>query len=221
MKLYQDIFFSSAIAHLIDSFVEFRKRKEEAKETDTPQWKALEQSYNDHLIWRFQYPGKVFGQQQVATWLITILVVALVVCGILFSFAQLYTAIKLKDFSSMQTELAVQTAGKVSISSSIIGAIVLVISLAFFYLYLKHVFQIQYPTPPHVGFEGTDAEKIFGHLRRLSQEEAAKEIHRLLDKSGDVIGLQVKNRAQKAKKQGKDTSKQSAGGDDVPAASQP
>jgi hypothetical protein len=211
MRLYQDIFFTSALTELIRSFVELRKKKEEAKEIDTPQWKALEQAYNDHLIWRFRYPARIFGQQQVATWLITVLVVALVICGIAFSFAQLYTAIKLKDFSSMQTELAIQTAGKVSISSSIIGAIVLVISLAFFYLYLKHVFQIQHPTPPHVGFEGTDAEKIHKHLQRLTQEEAAKEIRRIVSERGDVVGYQVKTKTEKEDQQGKAESEQVAG----------
>lgn len=193
MKLYQDMFMGGGAltAELIEAFLKYRKSKQD-KELETPEWKALEKAYNDHLKWRFRYPSKIFGQQLAAGWIITVLVLALVIRGLTFSFLQLYTSIKVGDLSSLQTELAVQTAGKVSISSSIVGAIVLVISLAFFYLYLKHVFHIQYPIPPHVGLSDTDASKIYSHLKDEPPPELLNELDQLRTRYnyyGPVVSL--------------------------------
>jgi hypothetical protein len=67
----------------------------------------------------------------------------------------------------------VEAAGKLSVSSSIVGAIALVISLAFFALYLKYVFQIKHTHPPHVSFSETDAESILRGSK--SKAETANE----------------------------------------------
>jgi hypothetical protein len=74
-------------------------------------------------------------------------------------------AINLGDLSSLSTEIEVQTAGKLSMNSSIIGAVVLVISLLFFNLYLKHVFQIKHINPPHVGLSDTDASNLWEKVK--------------------------------------------------------
>lgn len=149
---------------LIDAWLKLRKSKAE-EELKTEEWKALEREYMEHLRWRFRYPKQAFGQQLMYSWLLTLLVIALVVSGLVFSFIQLNAAIKLGDLSSLSTEIAVQTAGKLSMNSSIVGAVVLVISLLFFNLYLKHVFQIQHPMPPHVALSETDAGKIWKQLK--------------------------------------------------------
>ncbi|NIU00284.1 MAG: hypothetical protein GWN01_04915 [Nitrosopumilaceae archaeon] len=143
------------IKYEIDPFLRLRATREK-DELESDAWKSLEKVYFEHLKWRFEYPKKVFGQQRFSGWLITCLVVLLIIAGLTFSFLQLQSAIKLGDFSNLNSDVTIETAGKVSINSSIVGAVVLVISLAFFYLYLRYVFKIQYPTPPHISFTETD-----------------------------------------------------------------
>ena len=145
---------------LVKEWVRLRQSKK-ADELATAEWQQLEKEYMEHLRWRFQYPKQVFGQQLIYSWLLTILVIGLVVCGLVFSFIQLEAAIELGDLSSLTTELEVQTAGKLSMSSSIVGAVVLVISLVFFNLYLKNVFRIQHPVPPHIALSETDAAGLW------------------------------------------------------------
>ena len=62
-------------------------------------------------------------------------------------------------------------------SSSVLGALVLVISLVFFYLYLNNVFRIQYPTPPHVGFSETDITELL----KKGQEEPRVSIEKIAE----------------------------------------
>jgi len=164
----------AAVADLIKEWAALRQTKKE-DELRAPEWQQLEKAYIDHLLWRFGYPRKVFGQQILANWIITFVVLALVVSGLAFSFIQLHYALSLGDLSSLKTSVEVETAGKVSISSSIVGAITLVISLAFFALYLKYVFQIKHPVPPHVSLSETDAATILERLRGevMSSPEAA------------------------------------------------
>ncbi|MDC8803227.1 hypothetical protein PRZ61_07190 [Halomonas pacifica] len=146
-------------AELLKEWAELRQTKK-AEELNTPEWKKLESAYVQHLLWRFQYPKRVFGQQILANWIITLVVLALVVCGIVFSFIQLNYALTVGDFSSLTTEVEVNAAGRVAISSSVIGAVMLVVSLAFFALYLKYVFQIKHTHPPHISLSDTDAKAI-------------------------------------------------------------
>ena len=155
---------AAAIGDLLKDWTQLRQTKKE-EELRTPEWQALEKAYVEHLLWRFNYQKKVFGQQIIANWIITFVVLALVVSGLVFSFLQLRYAITLGDLSSLKSSVEIETAGKVSISSSIVGAITLVISLAFFALYLKYVFQIKHPVPPHVSLSDTDAAAILAKLR--------------------------------------------------------
>lgn len=161
---------AAAIGDLLKEWAQFRQTKKE-EELNTPEWQALEKAYVEHLLWRFNYPRKVFGQQIVANWIITFVVLALVVSGLVFSFLQLQYAITLGDLSSLKTAIEIETAGKVSMNSSIVGAITLVISLAFFALYLKYVFQIKHPVPPHVSLSETDASSILNKLRGNTPEK--------------------------------------------------
>jgi hypothetical protein len=169
------------LPRLISEWMVLRKSKKE-EELATEEWKQLEQAYMKHLKWRFQYPEKVFGQQAIISWILTFLVLALIVSGLVFSFIQLNAAIQLGDLSSLRTDIQVESASKLSMSSSIVGATVLIISLLFFNLYLKHVFKIRYPTPPHVGMSDTDAIKVWDKIKakltkasgELEQEQADK-----------------------------------------------
>ena len=79
---------AASLARLIKEWSNLREAKKE-EELKTPEWKQLEKSYIEHLKWRFDYPKKVFGQQILANWIITFVVLALVVSGLVFSFLQL------------------------------------------------------------------------------------------------------------------------------------
>lgn len=164
MSINVDLFGFNSTIDLLKEFIKLRQSKKQ-EELETEDWKTLEKAYYLHLKWRFSYPKKVFNQQMYTGIAISIIVFVLIISGLVFAFWQLDTAITTGNLSNLKTDLSIETAGKISINSSIIGALVLIISLAFFYLYLKNVFKIQYPTPPHVGFEGTDiSEKIKSKL---------------------------------------------------------
>lgn len=158
MDFYSTIL-DSSINTLVDSFIKLRQNKKQ-EELQTDDWKELEKAYYKHLQWRFSYPKKVFGQQKLISAAIGILVIVLVSSGIVFSFWQLHYALSMGDLDNLASDISIETAGKVTISSSILGSLVLVISLAFFSLYLKNVFRIEYPKPPHVGFEETDLKEF-------------------------------------------------------------
>ncbi|SFP22584.1 hypothetical protein [Enterovibrio norvegicus] len=160
---------AASLANLIQEWSKLREAKKE-EELKTPEWQQLEKSYIEHLKWRFEYPKKVFGQQILANWIITFIVLSLVVSGLVFSFIQLQYAITLGDMSVLSSNVKIETAGKVSISSSILGAITLVISLTFFALYLKCVFQIKHTHPPHVSLSETDADSILNKVKSKKSE---------------------------------------------------
>lgn len=147
-------------AALIDTWTQLRKSKPKT-ERDSPEWRALETAYMKHLEWRFDYPRIVLQQQFVFSWLITSLVVILVISGIAFSFFQLKKAMDTANLTDLKTEMAIQTAGSLSFSSTLVGAFVLVISLVFFYLYLRYVFSIKSAVPPHIALGETDAPRFF------------------------------------------------------------
>jgi hypothetical protein len=64
---------ATAIANLIKEWSTFRDAKKD-EELKTPEWQRLERAYISHLMWRFEYPRKVFGQQILANWIITFVV---------------------------------------------------------------------------------------------------------------------------------------------------
>ncbi|WP_461604519.1 hypothetical protein [Aeromonas rivipollensis] len=165
-----------AISDLIKEWSALRDAKKE-EELKTPEWQKLEKAYINHLMWRFEYPKRVFDQQILANWIITFVVLALVVSGLVFSFLQLHYAITLGDMSSLNTNIQIETAGRLSISSSIVGAITLVISLAFFALYLKYVFQIKHTHPPHVSFSETDAGSILRGSKSNPEKTSEDDVH--------------------------------------------
>jgi len=135
-------------------------REEHEDDLKTKEWKELEQAYYDHVSWRFTYPQKAFTHQLFSAWAITILVILLTLTGLIFSGFQLRKALITSNLSSLQTEVALDAAGKISISSSIVGGIVLVVSIVFFYLFVRYVYGVKQPIPPHVSILDTDVRRI-------------------------------------------------------------
>ena len=154
-------FFSQQIMNenLANNYLKLKKSLEK-EDLKSPEWKKLEAAYYQHLTWRFEYPEKTFGKQKVYSIVISIVVMILILSGLVFAFLQLRYAIQIGNFENLTTELSMDAAGKVSVKSSIIGAVVLVISLAFFYLYLKNVFRIHYPIPPLVSLDSEEINTV-------------------------------------------------------------
>lgn len=158
---------------LMDSWVGLQKSKPKTQ-LQTPEWQFLEKSYMKHLEWRFDYPKQVLQQQLIFAWIITLLIVALIMSGIVFSFVQLIKAMEITDFTSLSTEVQWQEATGYSFRSSVVGATVLVISLLFFYLYLRYVFSVKSPRPPHITLADNDILKISGRRGGRRRTESAK-----------------------------------------------
>ncbi len=106
----------------------------------------------------------------------------LILSGIVFSFWQLKYALEVGSLDKLSSQVTVETAGKITINSSILGAIVLVISLAFFYLYLTNVFRIEYPTPPNVGLEDKETrEMLLSKLNSKGQPKTDVAANNIID----------------------------------------
>ncbi|WP_336942824.1 hypothetical protein [Acinetobacter modestus] len=82
----------------------------------------------------------VLEWQLFASNIILWMVVALVFSGILFSAYQLIKGASTKDFGENTAEFDSQ---KIKVTSSVVGIVVLTISLTFFYLFIKEVYNIK------------------------------------------------------------------------------
>lgn len=86
-----------------------------------------------------------FSWQATSTKLIFLLVIGIVLCGLLFSFIHFKNALKQHEknpnLTAEASSLEVSMQG-VKINSSVIGLIILALSLGFFYLYLVYVYPI-------------------------------------------------------------------------------
>ena len=53
---------AAAISQLLKEWTSLSGTKKE-DELRAPEWQTLEKAYVGHLLWRFQYPKQIFGQQ--------------------------------------------------------------------------------------------------------------------------------------------------------------
>lgn len=107
---------------------------------------ALREYYAYHIS-GLQHRQKVFKWQLISSKVIFVAVLVLVFAGIYFAAVQFHKDLGRKpkkeaSESSKVTEFAASVKG-IKVSSPILGVIILVISLAFFYLYLVYVYPIK------------------------------------------------------------------------------
>ena len=95
------------------------------------------QGYLQNNIMNYRHSQQVFKWQLTSSKLIFATVIILVMAGIIFSGLQFK-----RGSHDSRTELEFSRNG-IKVSSSILGVIILVISLVFFYLYLVYVYPIQ------------------------------------------------------------------------------
>jgi len=99
------------------------------------------QKFYDYRSSGYEHRKRVFEWQLFSSKIIFYVVVFLLIVGLFFSGVQFYAAYKNNFKNEKVTELSASATG-VKISSSILGVIVLIISLLFFYLYLVYVYPI-------------------------------------------------------------------------------
>lgn len=99
--------------------------------------------YFEYFSQGYQHRQKVFRWQLLSSKIIFVIVVILVFAGIVFAAIQFYDG--MKHTMSKTDPVTTFEAGKegLKVSSPILGVIILVISLAFFYLYLVYVYPIE------------------------------------------------------------------------------
>ena len=107
--------------------------------------RATNDSVSSYYLWALQNRRAIISRQQSTGNIIFILVVVLVLSGLSFSAIQFYIALKsVKKRSTVEntnTSIKASLSG-IEVSSSVLGVIVLTISIAFFYLYLSRVYPI-------------------------------------------------------------------------------
>lgn len=105
-------------------------------------------SYYDYRIQGYEHRLEVFEWQLLSSKVIFIVVLLLVFSGIYFAAIQFHSELRRKQNQKGSephldpTELEINTKG-IKVRSSVLGVIILVISLAFFYVYLVHVYPIK------------------------------------------------------------------------------
>lgn len=103
-------------------------------------------AYYEYRVSGFKHRKDVFAWQLYSSKLIFWSVLLLVISGISFSGIQFYKSMRKSDAAvSNETETTTEfeaSAKGIKVSSPVLGVIILVISLAFFYLYLVYVYPI-------------------------------------------------------------------------------
>lgn len=84
---------------------------------------------------------RAYKTQEIYGIIIFVIANLLVFSGIAFSFFQFYNAIKFGDYSQLSSSLEIGITGNLVFNSSLVGAFVLVLSLLFFFLFLKYVYK--------------------------------------------------------------------------------
>ncbi len=105
---------------------------------------AALKAYYDYRREGYDHRKRVFEWQLLSSRIIFVVVIALVGAGIYFSWLQFRADLKTTDKEGNRgvSTLEASTSG-IKVSSPVLGVIILVISLLFFYLYLQYVYPIE------------------------------------------------------------------------------
>jgi heme/copper-type cytochrome/quinol oxidase subunit 2 len=113
----------------------------------SPENLALQQEsiseYFHHIMASNRHQRDVFHWQLFSAKIIFGTVILLVIAGIYFAAVQFHHGLKRDKLPGQETEISASLKG-IKVSSPVLGVIILTISLAFFYLYLVHVYPIEF-----------------------------------------------------------------------------
>ena len=118
--------------------------------SDLAAWEEYQQTKHTYFEYRnslyaagkfkYAYDAKIYTWQYVSSILIFCVVVLIILAGITFSAIQFWLSIRTKK-QAEQTELSLAMSGLI-VKSSTLGVVILTMSLAFFYLYIKYIYPI-------------------------------------------------------------------------------
>lgn len=103
------------------------------------------QRYYEYRVHGFDHRQNIFEWQYLSSKIIFVVVIILVLAGIYFAAVQFHHGLKWKKKGPGEDEATelVLSYKSVSVKSPVLGVIILVLSLAFFYLYLVYVYPIE------------------------------------------------------------------------------
>ncbi|MDN3670709.1 hypothetical protein QWY93_15400 [Echinicola jeungdonensis] len=104
------------------------------------QTSGVKESFEEYKLFSLEHRKKVFNWQYYSSIIIFVTVLLIVYSGLILSFMHFRQSLK-SDLDN-ETELEIGKTG-IKVKSSIIGIIILLISVSFLYLYLAHVYQIK------------------------------------------------------------------------------
>lgn len=99
--------------------------------------------YFVHVMESNEHQRNVFRWQLLSAKVIFVTVILLVVSGIYFAAVQFHHGLKTGKQGTENTDVEISLKA-VKVSSPVLGVIILAISLAFFYLYLVHVYPVEF-----------------------------------------------------------------------------
>lgn len=99
--------------------------------------------YFHHIMETNRHQRDVFHWQLFSAKIIFGTVILLVMAGIYFAAVQFHHGLRKDQLPAQETEFEASLKG-IKVSSPVLGVIILTISLAFFYLYLVHVYPIEF-----------------------------------------------------------------------------
>lgn len=106
--------------------------------------RASLKAFYDYKARGFDHRSRVFEWQLLSSRLIFVLVILIVAVGLYFSWLQFMAGLREKvGPEATSTTVEASPTGGIKVSSPILGVIILTLSLAFFYLYLVHVYPIE------------------------------------------------------------------------------
>jgi len=133
----------------------------------------FENQYSQYFTDNLNHRKQTFDWQLFSTKVIFLTVIIIVICGLIFSGIQFYQSFKqtnylhklinseniekaehIKGFD--KTEIELSTSNGIKINSSIVGLIILSISIAFFYLYILYVYPINQINIDNTNFDKTE-----------------------------------------------------------------
>ena len=112
--------------------------------SDPPTRAMYLSSWREYFAYRadgLRHRRRVFEWQLLSSKIIFVIVLLLVFSGIYFAAVQFHTGLK-REVADQPTQLEASMQG-IKITSPVLGVIILVLSLAFFYCYLVYVYPIE------------------------------------------------------------------------------
>jgi hypothetical protein len=119
----------------------FRQRTELADQKILDSYIKLKQREYDYYAHLMDVNIEIFQVQRIASYVVLFLVFIVVTSGVLFSGFQLWKSVSVAGVQA-SNDLEI-SAAKVRVTSSVVGIVVLAISLAFLFIYTREVYTIK------------------------------------------------------------------------------